>query len=554
MLVERLRKLSLPPGGNETTLAPSSVSFAAAARQYIDSITPTSYFGPNQPMRPMAPAGTLPRAFDYNFGVNMMMQPRTEEPGLASFGQLRAMADNCDVLREVIEHRKKQIVKVQWMIRPKSDPTTFLTARADRGGNAKPDTIKNVRMLTNFFERPDRQRCWTTWLSMFMEEVFVIDALSIWPMYDGTGKVAGLNLVDGSTIKPLHDTQGWTPNPPNPGYQQFIKGMPSVNMTAGFCEQCLQFRTKGLNPPNHLDGTGPCSPLVYMPRNPRTNKFYGFSNVEWVIRTIMLAMNRQMSQISYYTEGNVPEMIVQAPASWTKQQIEEFQIYLDTKAGDIAARRRMWFVPETKGINHTKDAMLTDEMDEWIARVFCFAMGVSPQPFIRSINRATAQVASESAAEEGTIPELEYIKSVINYIIRYFFFIEDVEFVWKSDVESDSLKQMRVDTGYSKVGMLGIDEGRVDLGLHPIGIGNIIMTKDGAVPLTKEYLDLQMKVLAAQVNGGNNDGDEAEGTDESGKETTTDKAGSGGRTSARGLGQAKQSANGGPQRVQGRKG
>lgn len=519
MIVDRLRKLSLPPDGQVTALAPSSVSFASVVRDFIDSVNGNSYFGPNQPSKPEAPAGTLPRAFDYNFGVNMMMQPRTEHPGMPSFSQLRALADNCDTLREVIEHRKKQIVKVKWVIRPKSDPATFLSVGTDPTSNISGSTLARIRGLTDFFKRPDRQRSWTTWLSMLLEEMFVIDAPSLWPMYDKSGQLRALNIIDGATIKPLHDTQGWVPDAPNPGFQQFIKGVPAVNMTAGFCEVCALFRSQGRTPPNHRDGTGPCSPMIYQPRNPRVNKFYGFSNVEWIIKTILLAINRQMSQISYYTEGNVPEMIIQAPASWNKSTIEEFQQYLDTKAGDVAARRRMWFVPETKGIMQTKDKMLTDDMDEWLARVFCFAFGVSPQPFVKMMNRATAQVASESAAEEGTIPDLEYIKDLMNYIIQYFFFIDDLEFVWKTDVESDELKRMRINTGYSKVGVVGIDEIRTNqLGLHPIGIGNVVITATGAVPLNKEMLDASMESITSGSGEETIDGSSKESNDKAGAE------------------------------------
>lgn len=500
-----LEKLLLPPGGNETTLSPDEISFATSARDFIDSVTPYSWFGPQQPMLPQAPKGTLPRSFDYNFGVNMMQQPRTEQPGLASFSQLRALADNCDVLREVIEHRKKQIVKIPWLIRPKTDPQEAFAPRVDPAARtANQSVTRNIRFLTDFLARPDRQHDWTGWMGMVLEEVFVIDALSIWPTYDKYGKMVALNLIDGATIKPLHDEQGWWPNPPNPSFQQYIKGMPSVNMTNGMCDQCLEYRQMGQVPPNHRDGTSPCNPLIYQPRNPRINKFYGFSNVEWIIRTILLAINRQMSQIAYYTEGNVPEMIVQAPQEWNRDEITAFQKYFDTMAGDIGKRRRITFVPKTDGITQTKDAMLTDKMDEWLARVFCFAFGVSPQPFIHVMNRATAQVASESAAEEGTVPELEYIKGVMNYIIRYCFFIEDVEFVWKADADSDNLRRMRVDTGYARLGIIEYDEVRAGLGLHRKGLGSIMATNRGPVPVTPESMNTVMASLTQK--GGNKNG------------------------------------------------
>src|SRR5215472_10876112 len=161
MLIEKLFKVNLPPGGQETSVDPYSVSLAAHTRQYIDSITGQSWFSPNQPQYPLAPGGTLPRTFDYPFGSNLMMQPRTEQPGLVSFSQLRALADNCDNLRAIIEHRKKQIVKIPWVIKPKTDPPSAFAARMD--SPRRTASMTNINFLTDFLSRPDRQHSWTTW-------------------------------------------------------------------------------------------------------------------------------------------------------------------------------------------------------------------------------------------------------------------------------------------------------------------------------------------------------------------------------------------------------
>lgn len=502
-----LNKLKLPAGGNETTISPANISFVGGARDFIDSITPNAWFGPNQPLKPQAPMGTLPRGFDYQFGANLIQQPRTEEIGAIPFGNLRAFSNKCDIVRTIIQHRKQQIQKVPFVFKKKAPKGTSLLSRGDQN-KPKADEDPRIQVLTDFFERPDRQHSFVTWLDMILEEVFVTDALSIWPMYDKSGALMALNIIDGATIKPLHDEQGWTPSPPNPAYQQYIKGMPSVNMSSGFCDRCQVFRKAGITPLKHIDGSNPCNPMVYQVRTPRVNKFYGFPNVEWILRTVILAINRQMSQIYYFTEGNVPEMIVQAPEEWNKTDIAAFQAMFDASAGDLQKRRRVWFVPATKGITQTKDAILKGELDEWIARVCCFAFGVNPQPFVRMMNRATAQVAADSAASEGTLPELIYLASLFNYIIRYFFFIEDIEFVWKSDEETDGQKEMRILSGYVKAGILGVDEVRQDLGFEPVGIGNIIVTNSGVLPLTPETLQASVEA----INQGAEDGDTGTGT------------------------------------------
>jgi hypothetical protein len=85
------------------------------------------------------------------------------------------------------------------------------------------------------------------------------------------------------------------PIAPDPAYQQIIKGMPAVDY--------------------HRDE------LLYKPRNPRPHKVYGFGPVEQVIITVNIALRRQVSQLQYYTEGNIPDMLASVPSSWSPTQI-----------------------------------------------------------------------------------------------------------------------------------------------------------------------------------------------------------------------------------------
>jgi hypothetical protein len=97
------------------------------------------------------------------------------------------------------------------------------------------------------------------------------------------------------------EATGRTPLPPDPAYQQVLKGLPAVNYSR--------------------------DELIYAIRNPRTNRVYGYSPVEQIIMTVNIAMRRQLSQLQYYTEGNIPEAMIGVPDPWNPDQIRQFQDY-----------------------------------------------------------------------------------------------------------------------------------------------------------------------------------------------------------------------------------
>ena len=86
-------------------------------------------------------------------------------------------------------------------------------------------------------------------------------------------------------IKRVLDVTGRTPLPPDPAYQQILKGIPAVDYSS--------------------------DDLVYMMRNPRVSRIYGYSPVEQILTTVNIALRRQMSQLEHYTSGNVPEALAQ---------------------------------------------------------------------------------------------------------------------------------------------------------------------------------------------------------------------------------------------------
>ncbi|MGC9956309.1 MAG: hypothetical protein ABSC39_05425, partial [Roseiarcus sp.] len=85
-------------------LPPSVFARLAQATRYaITGVSPDTWFGPLQPLAPMAPPEVKGRQFDYPFGANLNYIPRAED-GI-SFAELRGLADALPLLRAVIETR-----------------------------------------------------------------------------------------------------------------------------------------------------------------------------------------------------------------------------------------------------------------------------------------------------------------------------------------------------------------------------------------------------------------------------------------------------------------
>jgi hypothetical protein len=76
----------------ERPLTPNIFARLAKATRYaITGASPDAWFGPQQPLAPVAPPEVKGRQFDYAFGANLNYNPRSE--GGVSFAELRALAD-----------------------------------------------------------------------------------------------------------------------------------------------------------------------------------------------------------------------------------------------------------------------------------------------------------------------------------------------------------------------------------------------------------------------------------------------------------------------------
>jgi hypothetical protein len=250
-------------------------------------------FSPSYPLVP--PEREQVRLWDYPVGYNAIYTPRSYEA--IGFDELRALAESHDITRLAIETRKDQIEKLDWTIKSRNEKTPG------------EDAAGRIDQLTDFWRSPDGERPFATWLREALEDVLVLDAAAFELRRNRGGKIIGLDVVDGSTVKVLLDDTGRRPRPPAPAYEQIIHGRPWRLLTS--------------------------DELMYLPRNPRPHKAYGFSPVEQIVTTVNIGLRRQAMQLQHFTEGNVPPGLLNAPDGWSPEQIRQFQEWFDSILAEI---------------------------------------------------------------------------------------------------------------------------------------------------------------------------------------------------------------------------
>jgi HK97 family phage portal protein len=435
----------MPQGGVRTPLAASYTWGQQGLAQFDAVFQPgAGIFSPGFPLAP--PEAERLRLWDFPVGINTIYTPRVHEP--VSFAELRALADSHDITRLAIETRKDQLEKLDWTVKP----------RAARHPAA--DARTRSAEVAQFWRRPDGDRPFATWLRELLEDVLVLDAPAIELRRNRGGDLIGLDIVDGATIKVLFDATGRPPRPPAPAFEQVIHGRPWKLLTS--------------------------NELLYLPRNPRPHKAYGFGPVEQIIMTVNIALRRQAMQLQHFTEGNVPPGLLTAPEGWNVEQIRQFQEWFDSVlAGNTGARSRLVWAPSGTAYQAFTEAPYKDEFDEWLARIVCYAFSLPSTAFARQVNRATAETAQSAALAEGLTPLMGWVKRLADHVIQDRMGHADLEFAWHDPRPTDPAEQAKMLDLLVRAGIYAINEARDILGFEPVPGGErpMIHSRGGPVPL-----------------------------------------------------------------------
>lgn len=417
------------------------------------------WYSPMQPVWPFGPPYyNRPREWNFPVGYNLnYIQPRME-----LMSQLRGMRASWGLLSTVIETRKDQLLRLPWTIQRKDKPRA---------------ASKAVDEIRSFFRRPDGKLSFGQWSRKLMDDLFVVDAPYIYLDRDLNNEIRHAEVLDGATIFPLIDDAGRRPTTEvrlngegitylhrQPAFQQIIYGLPMINLSE--------------------------DEIIYAMMRPRPEiPMFGYSPVEQIMIESMEGIRKTFYQLEFWRSGSMPELIVTVPDAWTPRQIAMFQAHFDALlSGQLSLKSKVRFVPggmKPFDIKNASGESLWSQRDELLARLVCFAFSIPPTPFVRQMNRATAQNAQQTAQEEGLYPLMSWWKDDIMDTIIQIMGYDDIEMVFLPRPEVDLLKQAQIHQIQLHTAARSINEVREEYGQEPIpdGDDHLIYFGAGAVKL-----------------------------------------------------------------------
>jgi 2'-5' RNA ligase len=433
-------RISLP--GVRTSLADLVGRLGSSARDLISGRD----FNPG---KPLPPAGTPqekhdgPRYWQYPTSSNLTYQPRGENTQLTPFEQLRNLARLYDVASIGISSNIKDMCEVEWSIVAK-----------DKAKQEAYEQAGVIGAVTEFWKHPDRLDDFSSWLAKALRDVYEIDALSLYVRRNRGGGLYGVEVVDGSTIKPIIDDRGRAL-----AYQQILWGYPR--------SQYLRFGVDAVDEMLQLQGeTSTGGEIIYRPRNPRTDSPYGMSPLEWVIMRVNMALRKQSFDLAWFTEGNIPEMFASPPdAELSPQKVYEFEGWFNSVlAGNDKERRRIRFLPWKLNLQPTKEWSGNPEWDSWLMKMTLAALDVMPSElgFVEDVNRATAQSQQKTQTRKGVSSVAKWLKGTFDTIIQHPNGLNQTGLEWKWHIDDpvDTKAQAEEDKIYTEMGALTADEVR----------------------------------------------------------------------------------------------
>jgi Phage portal protein len=408
-----------------------------------------------------------PRRYEYQVAQNL----QTTETRLVPFKTLRASADQIDILRRCIEVIKSKVSSMEWDIVLGNDASEKIISQS--GGDhlramvkAREDFTEEIDRVRTFWENPDKSNglTFTDWLTIALEEILVIDALAIWPQKTVGGDLYGLQILDGSTIKPLLDQRGMRPMPPDPAYQQILYGFPRAEFTSNSDDPSA-------------DGEFTSDDLAYLVRSRRTISVYGNSPVERALPLADIYLRRQQWIRAEYTDGVLPELMFSSDSTFGNNPdvlLAYENILNDDLAGQSEQRKRARILPSglTPITNDTYGEKFKDTLDDFLIASICGHFGVQPTEIGYSPKggglggKGFEEGKSNHSEAIAQAPLVNWIsKSLTNLSYTYLGMPRELEFKLMANKRQDDEASARKTQIQVTTAGKSVNEARADAGL-----------------------------------------------------------------------------------------
>ncbi len=397
------------------------------------------------------PERKQPRAYTVRSAQNMVLAPRQEMPNLTPFDILDFVARSTDVIQIAENILLNQISGRRWDILP-ADPED------------KSDYKKEEKILKDFFKKPDKERTYSQWIRKALKNMTRYDAFTLYKRKNKKGGLYGLNIIDGSTIKIVVDSNGNKPTPPYPAFQQIIYGT--------------------------VRGSWSLEELVYAPMSEELKGNYGVGPVERIIQATMKYLRKQNFDYAYYKEGAYPDGGLYAlrpndQSQWTADDIIKFNAFWMEDMAAYENRQSLKFVPDGQ-LHRTKEYKWDTLQEEWFGRLVCASMGIDFQTFNKQVNRSTAEVDDRKQTDVGLKPYIRHLEEILTEIIQVDFGFETLAFKIIDEKLEDQQAKVNKNDNYLKNGIYNRNEIRREEGKEPIVNGDIYTVQVGnaIIPLT----------------------------------------------------------------------
>lgn len=477
---EVARRYTPPAGANVTPITQDIIN------QMYANLAPQGktqgMFTPGAPIRPVegiTPAQG-PRQWQYPIGYNIGQLPRSTE--MTSFHTLRNLASLYDGIGMCEQVWFDLCSRPELVIKPRDRLT-----KDDNGDPIPPAKLEaiygdRIAKWEAFFAKPDKRRSLKQWMRMMLKERLEIDAVSIFKHKDRSGGLYALEILDGSTIKPLLDERGMAPSPPYPAYQQFVYGVPGMLI---------------LN-----------SDLIYRREVERTDSPYGFSRVEKIILRVNQALRKQNKDLAFFTDGNVPVGFLAPPddgtTDWTPEQLLMYQTMWDGMlAGNDAIKARIKAIPPGSVYTKTDPDDIMTPFDEFLLRITCgdFGVPMTEVSFTEQSNRSTGET-QEAALYRRTMETTMDDTSEMFTDVMVDEGETELEAGWKAFEEPEDLKTKAEAWNILIAnGTQSTSQAATAMGLKPmLQTSPFVITKDGPV-FIEDVMALREQTMQAKKAG-----------------------------------------------------
>ena len=410
-----------------------------------------------------------PRKYEYQVAQNINIT----ETRLTPFKTLRAAADQIDILRRCIEVTKAKILGLNWDITLGEDAAEKIIseiggARVRAMQTARDNFTEDINRVRQFWEQPDKANglLFYDWLNIALEEILVLDAWAVWPQKSVGGDLYGLQILDGSTIKPLIDDRGMRPMPPYSAYQQILFGFPRSEFTAP-------------TETEESDGEFTSDELAYLIKNRRTTSVYGYGPTERALPLADIYLRRQQWIRAEYTDGVTPELMMKTDANFGNNPdlLRAYEnIFNSDLAGQTEQRKRVRLLPV--GMEPIQfdgyGEKFKDTLDDYLVNSICGHYGVQPSEIGFSpksgLGGSGFQLGqAESSEVLGAIPLANWVAKMITQLSYVFLGMpRELEFKFMESGREDTESNARTIDMNIKSGTLTLNEARSRAGLSLI--------------------------------------------------------------------------------------